>query len=139
MKNQIECQKKEFKVKLTDVWKELKSEYLKTVVLIQYGNFYRVFGDDSYIIYFLMGYHIYDNKVGFPISEVEKVKNRLEEYRINYYFYGKMHYQKYFEDNGYSDILELGRNKYYKKSLLEELKKYDCIEDLELLLGKYER
>lgn len=139
MKKQIESQRKEFKMKLTDVWKELKSEYFKTVILIQYGNFYRVFKEDSYIIYFLMGYKIVNDKVGFPISELHKVKDRLEKYRINYYFYGKTHYQKSYEDNRYSYILELGRNCYYKTVLLEELKKYDCVQDLERVLDKYER
>ena len=42
---------------------------------MKYGNFYRVFDDDCYIIGGLLGYKIYDdNKVGFAISEFEKVK-----------------------------------------------------------------
>jgi len=135
----MEKKKIKFKTKLTDVWKELKIEYLKTVILIQYGNFYRVFSEDSYILYFLMKYRIYDDKVGFPISEIEKVKSRLDKYQINYYFYGKNHHQKSYDNNRYSYILELGKNCYYKNLLLEELKKYDCIYDLERLLDKYER
>ena len=70
-------------MKLVDIRNELKEEYKDVVIFMKYGNFYRVFDDDCYIIGGLLGYRISDNKTGFPISEYDKVKEVLDRKNIN--------------------------------------------------------
>lgn len=73
------------------------------VVLRKNGGFYCVYGDDTYILNYLFNYKIKDDKVGFPISVLDKVINGLEEKCINYElnnnlidFKNKNNYKKYY-------------------------------------------
>ena len=54
----------------------------KSVDLLKNGGFYSVFGDSCYIMLYLFGYKIIDNRVGFPLSAYDKVINKLEELKI---------------------------------------------------------
>lgn len=74
------------------------------VVLRKNGGFYCVYGDDTYILNYLFNYKIKDDKVGFPISAIDKVINVLEEKNINYElnnnlidFKNKNNYKKYYK------------------------------------------
>ena len=74
-------------VRLVDIRNELKLVNKDVVIFMKYGNFYRVFDEDCYIIGGLLGYKIYDNKTGFPITEFNKVKEVLDKNNISYIFY----------------------------------------------------
>ena len=60
-------------MKLNEQYKILKQEYSKHIILLPKGNFYTTFYDDSYILNYLLSYHLCDDKVGFPQNVLEKV------------------------------------------------------------------
>lgn len=56
------------------------------ICLFKIGNFYQVYGRDSYIIAFLLNYKIdiQNSEVGFPINSLNKVLAKIENEKINY-------------------------------------------------------
>ena len=54
------------------------------VILRKNGGFYSAYGDDAYILYYLLNYKIIGDKVGFPKSAFNKVINLLEDNHISY-------------------------------------------------------
>ena len=61
---------------------------MNELILRKNGGFYSVYGDDCYILFYLLGYKIVGDKVGFPISAYNKVielgKNKCKlKYRID--------------------------------------------------------
>ena len=50
---------------------------MNVVKIRKSGTFYQVFDDDTYILYYLFGYNIINNRIGFPKSVINKVINRL--------------------------------------------------------------
>lgn len=119
-------------MRLVDIRNELKSNNKDVVIFMKYGNFYRVFDDDCYIISGLFGYKIYDNKTGFPITEYNKVKEILDYNNISYIFYNK--YESIKELNSYDLILNYYKNYFYKKDLMNVLFNYDVVVELEKIL-----
>ncbi len=119
-------------MRLVDLRNELKEEYKDVVIFMRYGNFYRVFDDDCYIVSGLFGYRIYDNKTGFPISEYNKVKEVLDKNNISYIFYNICESIK--ELNSYDLVLNYYKNNFYKKDLINILIEYDVINELEKIL-----
>lgn len=124
-------------MRLVDLRNELKEDYKDVVIFMKYGNFYRVFDDDCYIISGLFGYRIYDNKTGFPITEFEKVKEVLDRNNISYIFYNRCESIK--ELNSYDLILNYYKNYFYKKDLMSVLFDYDIINELEKILNLVNR
>ena len=125
-------------MRLVDIRNELKSNNKDAVIFMKYGNFYRVFDEDCYIIGGLLGYKIYDdNKVGFAISEFEKVKEILDYNNISYIFYNRCESIK--ELNSYDLVLNYYKNYFYKKDLMNILFDYDIIVELEKILSLVNR
>lgn len=79
------------------------------VVLRKNGGFYSVYGDDAFILYYLLNYKIIGDKVGFPNSALNKVVNLLEDNHISYEVDGNIYDFK--NRNKYKKILDLGRRK----------------------------
>lgn len=79
------------------------------VVLRKNGGFYSVYGDDAYILYYLLNYRIIGDKVGFPNSALNKVVNLLEDNHISFEVDGNVYYLK--NRNKYKKILDLGKRK----------------------------
>lgn len=124
-------------MRLVDIRNELKEEYKDVIIFMKYGNFYRVFDDDCYVIGGLLGYKIYDNKTGFPLSEYNKVKEILDYNNVSYIFYNK--YESIKELNSYDLILNYYKNYFYKKDLMNILFDYDIINELEKILNLINR
>ena len=124
-------------MRLIDIRNELKKEYKDVVIFMKYGNFYRVFDDDCYIIGGLLGYRIYDDKTGFPITEFEKVKEVLDRNNVSYIFYNICESIK--ELNSYDLILNYYKNYFYKKDLMNILFDYEIINELEKILSLVNR
>lgn len=119
-------------MRLVDLRNELKEDYKDVVIFMKYGNFYRVFDDDCYIVSGLFGYRIYDNKTGFPITEYDKVKEVLDRNNISYIFYNICESIK--ELNSYDLVLNYYKNYFYKKDLINILIEYDVVNELEKIL-----
>lgn len=124
-------------MRLVDIRNELKEEYKDVVIFMKYGNFYRVFDNDCYVIGGLLGYRIYNNKTGFPISEYDKVKEVLDRNNISYIFYNICECIK--ELNNYDLVLNYYKDYFYKKELMNILFDYDIINELEKILNLINR
>lgn len=124
-------------MKFVDLRTELKEEYKDVVIFMKYGNFYRVFDNDCYVIGGLLGYRIYNNKTGFPISEYDKVKEVLDRNNISYIFYNICECIK--ELNNYDLVLNYYKDYFYKKELMNILFDYDIINELEKILNLINR
>ena len=69
--------------------KEVKKIHPKEIALVKIGNFFHIYGKDSYIISFLFGYKMknIDNNCstcGFPQNSLPKVQAKFENKKINY-------------------------------------------------------
>lgn len=126
-------------MKLREIHKRLKDDNKECVVIIKYGNFYRVFDNDTYILWKFTKYKIHDYRVGFPKEVLPKIKEILNTVTTDYLIYENQNYKKYsFPNNQYSIVLKVSKRDYRKEIILNKLKDYDCLEDIEILLKKYE-
>lgn len=69
--------------------KEIKKIHPKEVVMVKIGDFFHVYGKDSYILAYLLGYKlkmVEDNcwSCGFPTKSLSKVEATLENKKVNY-------------------------------------------------------
>ena len=85
------------------------------------GTFYNIYGNDCYILYFLLNYKVNKTKVGFPKSSLNKVINTLEKNKINYEVVGEDRKMDFRNLNKYNELLELGKTKYYNDTNYKEL------------------
>ena len=62
-------------MKLKDFYLDIKSNNKDLIVFVKYGNFYKCFDNDSYIINYLLNYKINNkNSLGFPVNVIDKMK-----------------------------------------------------------------
>ena len=85
------------------------------------GTFYNIYGDDCYILYFLLNYKVNKMKVGFPRSSLNKVLNTLENNKINYEVLDEDRKMDFRNLNRYDDILVVGKEKYNNDTNYKEL------------------
>lgn len=83
-----------------------------SVEIFKNGGFYSVYNNDTYILYYLFGYRIIDNRVGFPLKAYDKVINKLDELKINYCNKSSGEDNNYKKLNKYNYYLEKGKSKY---------------------------
>lgn len=66
----------------------IKEIHKLDIVFVKIGNFYHVYGKDSYIISYLFEYKLKKvenvSMCGFPMSSMNKIIAKLEESKINY-------------------------------------------------------
>lgn len=109
-------------MKLREIRDEIKKQYKDSVIIIKYGNFYRVFDEDTYIIHYLKNYKIHDHIVGFPINIINDIKKELDSISVSYIIYDKcmINYNNIY--NQYEAVLKLSKEKSEKEILLEKIK-----------------
>lgn len=105
-----------------DRYLELKKLHNDTLVMIRVGNFYHIYDEDAIIMFYLFKYKINDNKVGFPIRSLEKVINKLIKNNINYYV--DENNFKYFDNNGYLELLDKSKLYYELNLEIEDIYNY---------------
>lgn len=89
---------------------ELKKDFKEYVVFIKCGKFYRTYDEDAIIMNYLLCYQIMDNRLGFPLEGLFKVKNKLKSECINYVIAdGVDIFSDVIDDNKYNEVLSLGR------------------------------
>ena len=59
------------------------------VKVYRHGKFYNVYGDDAKVVSVLTGYRIINNRLGFPISMINKVIGLLDNKKISYIIFDK--------------------------------------------------
>lgn len=91
------------------------------ILLKQGGKFINVYNEDAYIISYLLNYKIINNKVGFPLSSLNKVINILDTNTINYKINDT--YKNYKNKNKYTKALN------YSKSIIHTRNRFTSLED----------
>lgn len=97
--------------------KTMKQINPETIILIQIGAFYHVYGKDSYILSYLCGYQIKSlensyNTCGFPKAGLNKTLKLLEDNKVSYIVtvksqnYEVSHEMKYKDKNEYALLYE---------------------------------
>ena len=86
-----------------------KIKYKEYIIMMKYGNFYEILGNDALIMNKLFNYKLsrLSNtfKVGFPLLSLENIINKLNNYSINYIVIHKekIEKKKEFELNKYNN------------------------------------
>ena len=97
-----------------DKYMDIKNNNIDSIVMIKVGTFYHIYDKDMIIINYLFKYNIINDKVEFPISNLNKVINKLKKLEINYYIDDTIFYK--FDNNKYQEIYEKSKT-YYELSL----------------------
>lgn len=120
-------------MKLREIRDEIKKQYKESVIIIKYGNFYRVFDEDTYIIHYLKNYKIHANIVGFPINIINDIKKELDSISVSYIIYDKCMINYNNIHNQYEVVLKLSKEKYEKEILLDKIKQLNINEIKEII------
>ncbi len=95
-------------MKLIEIYNINKEKYDKYIIIIRCGYFYETYGEEAYIIHKIFGYKIKEVsgsiRVGFPINSYNKVTNKLNKLKINYFIINENTKVK-FKENNYSKYL----------------------------------
>ena len=114
-------------MKIKDKYSELKKQKEDFLVLIKSGTFYVTYYDDAKIMSYIFNYQINNDKIGFPISNLENVTRNLETQKISYYIYTDENTIKDYqsENNNYFNILNQSlkfiNDKFLNDSLLSRI------------------
>lgn len=65
-------------MKLVDKYIMYKEKYPNYIILIKCGNFYNTYFDDAILLSCLCNYKIINNKIGFPVTSLNKVKYYID-------------------------------------------------------------
>lgn len=105
--------------KTISVFKEFNIVEPDIVFIFESGVFYNVYGENAYILSYLLGYKMKEREgvkySGFPEKALNKVISTLEKEKISYAIYDpSMQYEKvadlnFKNNNKYNKILELSR------------------------------
>lgn len=116
-------------MKIKENYVVLKKEHQDAVFLIKVGSFYLAYESDAQLLHYLFSYQIKDNKLGFPLSALEKILEHLKQKKISYFITDELSYQE--EENQYYVFLEQAKKSYYDKLYLDLL-----LERIQFLIHK---
>ena len=109
-------------MKLKDRFSSIKNRYLNDIVLIKSGSFYITFDQDAIIMNYLFSYQITSGKIGFPLKNIEKVKNELKTKKIHYIVLDDEKQERYEEEiNHYVEYLNYAKKKEYENAMNQML------------------
>ena len=122
-------------MKLDNTIKVIKELHPETVILIEIGSFYHVYGKDAYILSYLFGYQIKNlessyNTCGTPKSAINKVLSNLENNKVNYMTVIKsQNYEidqemKFSDKNRYIEVYEKAYKYTSKKNRINAIYNY---------------
>ena len=122
-------------MKITNIIKTMKKINPDKILLLKVGNFYYLYGKDTYIISYMFGYKIKiieDNIPfsGFPKNTLNKVLAKLEENEISYIIvdksqnYEEIEEQNFKKQNNYMDTYKKAHKYVLKKNKINNIYKY---------------
>lgn len=139
---------------MNEMLKSIKEIHKNDVCIYKVGNFYHTLNRDAYIISYLMGYKIRDEKegikeCGFSANVINKVLVKLENNKINYLLLDRRNNYEVDERvnfknlNNYSEVFEKA-NKYINhkrriNNISEYLTKHIENKDMSKLLSELEK
>lgn len=59
------------------------------VKIYKHGKFYNVYGNDAKVVSIITGYRVINNRLGFPVSMINKVMGLLDRNKIGYIVFDK--------------------------------------------------
>lgn len=119
-------------MKIKEKYEKLKDEKSDVVVLIKVGSFYTTFGNDALILSYLFSYQVKNDKLGFPLSALDKVLFDLKQKKIHYLVVVDDEVVDMVDgENMYFSILEVAQKFYYDKMSMNLL-----MERIQLLIHK---
>ena len=74
-------------MKIKKIYYGLKRKNEDSIILIKNGNFYKTYEEDAIILYFVFGYQIKGNTLGFPINIFMKIFMKLNALGLNIIVY----------------------------------------------------
>ena len=112
--------------------KEVKKVHPKEVALVKIGDFYHVYGKDSYILADLFGYKLKQieqncSTCGFPTKSLAKVTAKLENQKINYIIldrrnnYDLDHFENFKNLNTYEKHFEIAKRNINLKRRIDSI------------------
>lgn len=106
-----------------------KMDYIEYLVLLKCGSFYEVIDNDAFIMNVIFNYKLkrLSNtfKVGFPITSLDNVLNKLNEYCVNYVVVNEdIILEENFDDNKYSIYKFEDKDIFYNSIRIEKITKY---------------
>ena len=63
-------------MKIKEVYLDIKNKNANYLLFIKSGMFYNAFDEDANIINLIFEYKISNNKIGFPVNNINKVMNQ---------------------------------------------------------------
>ena len=99
--------------------KRVKIMYSDVVVLSKNGIFYYAYNEDAFVVSYIMGYNVKNNKVGFPENSLEKVISVFSKMKVSIYVDDML-----FEfGNNYTKYLDEYKSKFEVEWLMNDLNK----------------
>ena len=129
-------------MRLKEFYSNVKDNNEEVVVFIKYGNFYRCYYNDAYIVSYLFDYKLSDKKsTGFPICNIDKVLSILKNNNISCIVINDINNVINYIciNNKYNSFLDLSKknytlngalfsiNKEAKELLIENINNYNII------------
>lgn len=110
-------------MKIKDKYKELKYLNFNKVILIKSGNFYISYDEDAIVLNHLFSYQIVNNKIGFPLVTLPKIKEKLDELNVDYIIYNNEDEitTQTTEDNNYMNIYNKAKKEEFTTKINEVL------------------
>ncbi len=110
-------------MKIKDKYKELKYLNFNKVILIKSGNFYISYDEDAIVLNHLFSYQIVNNKIGFPLVTLPKIKEKLDELNVDYIIYNNEEEitTQTNEDNNYMNIYNKAKKEEFTTKVNEVL------------------
>lgn len=143
--NKVKARERNFKMKSLEKYNYYKSKYLKYIVLIKEGSFYKTYNEDAIIIWNFFNYKWYKDHIAFSVSSSMKVFDYLTELGIGYIVIDEEELLNNGNEELYDLYLKISNIKYdeFKRknevfSLVERLIKKGRIKEIEESLKKLE-
>lgn len=111
-------------MKLVEIRNRMKRKYPNRLIIVKYGNFYRVFDEDMVLMWYFTRYQVVDNqRLGFPSKVLDDVLLMLQEENIHYIvYYDKEHIVQYMNDkNQYESLLKVARETFNREKRIRNL------------------
>lgn len=108
-------------MKKIDKFLALKNKYSDSLVVIKSGNFYYSYFEDGIILNYLFNYQVINNRVGFPLKNLDKVLEELKRDNVSVVVNDIDNTKHEVKKNKYHDVKIEAIERYNEKKEIEDL------------------